>query len=187
MDALPSAEELTALLLAVARDQDRKSFARLFAYFAPRVKSFLVRSGLQGALAEEVTQETMILVWRKAPMFDPARAAVSTWIFAIARNQRIDRFRRAQVRASLSLPDPSDEPAAPLSGEDIVLSAEREKKVRQALASLSAEQAKVVRLSFFADKPHAEIATELGIPLGTVKGRVRLALKRLQSLLDDDE
>lgn len=184
--APPSPAELIELVRAVARDQDRKAFARLFGYFAPRLKSFLVRSGLGTSLAEEVTQETMIAVWRRSSTFDPARAGVSTWIFSIARNQQIDRFRRIRSETVEGLIDPSDEPAAPVSGEDIVMSTEREQKVRKALEGLSSEQAKVVRLSFFADKPHPEIARELGIPLGTVKGRVRLALKRLQSLLDED-
>lgn len=182
----PSPEELIRLLDAVARAQDRNAFARLFAYFAPRVKSFLVRSGLADAVAEEVTQEVMIAVWRKASYFDPGRAGASTWVFTIARNRRIDRLRRLRTRTTDPFPDPSDEADTPPSGEDIALTAEREKAVRTALATLSDEQATVVRLSFFSEKPHAEIARELGIPLGTVKSRVRLALNRLRTLLDND-
>lgn len=182
----PSAGELNSLIDAVAREQDRAAFARLFGYFAPRVKSFLMRSGLADSAAEEVAQEVMIAVWRKASYFDPSKAGASTWVFTIARNQRIDRLRRARSRTADHLPDSSDEPDMSPSGEDIAIIAEREEGVRKALASLPNDQSTIVRLSFFAEKPHAEIARELGIPLGTVKSRVRLALNRLRTLLDSD-
>lgn len=185
-EATPSPEDLTRYILAVASEQDRNSFAQLFAYFAPRVKSFLMRSGLADAAAEEVTQEVMIAVWRKASYFDPSKAGASTWVFTIARNQRIDLLRRTRSRANDQHLDPSDEPETPWSGEDMAIMAEREAGVRKALANLPDEQARIVRLSFFAEKPHAEIARELGIPLGTVKSRVRLALQRLRNLLDSE-
>ena len=120
-EALPSPEELIRLIEAVARDQDRNAFAQLFAYFAPRVKSFLMRTGLTDSVSEEVTQEVMLTLWRKAPYFDPSRAGASTWVFTIARNQRIDRFRRTRSQATDTQLDPSDEAPAPLSGEDIAI------------------------------------------------------------------
>ena len=184
-EAPPSPEELVSLICAVAQEPDRNAFARIFAHFAPRVKSFLMRSGLEDSMSEEVTQEVMIALWRKASYFDPGKAGASTWVFTIARNQRIDRVRRTRSRTADRL-DPSDEPERPPSGEDIAITTEREEGVRKALASLPNDQATIVRLSFFAEKPHAEIARELGIPLGTVKSRVRLALNRLRTLLDSD-
>lgn len=185
-EAQPSPEELIRLLDAVARMQDRNAYAQLFAHFAPRVKSFLSRSGLTNAVAEEVTQEVMIAVWRKASYFDPNRAGASTWVFAIARNQRIDRLRHIRSQATDRLLDASDGPASLLSSEDIAIRTEREEAVRQALGTLSSEHATIVKLSFFSEKPHGEIARELGIPLGTVKSRVRLALNRLRTLLGND-
>ena len=185
-EVVPSPEDLIELVSAVAREQDRNAFAQLFGYFAPRVKSFLIRSGLEDGVAEEVTQEVMILVWRKASYFDPGRAGASTWVFTIARNQRIDRLRRTRSRTADRQFDPSEEPDQPPSGEDIAITTEREEEVRKALGTLPGEQATIVRLSFFAEKPHAEIARELGIPLGTVKSRIRLALSRLRILLDSD-
>jgi RNA polymerase sigma-70 factor (ECF subfamily) len=185
-EVLPSPVELISLLDAVARAQDRKAFAQLFTYFAPRVKGFLIRTGLAESVAEEVTQEVMIAVWRKSSYFDPSRAGASTWVFTIARNQRIDRLRRTRSRTADHLLDLSDEPDTPPSGEDIMIMAEREEEVRKALATLSNEQATIVKLSFFSEAPHSEIARELGIPLGTVKSRVRLALNRLRTLLDRD-
>jgi RNA polymerase sigma-70 factor (ECF subfamily) len=171
---------------AVEVERDRSAFAALFNYFAPRVKAFLTRSGLPEAVAEEVTQETMLTMWRKASYFDPRRAGVSTWIFTIARNHRIDRLRRERVQSPNSRFDPSDEPGSPFSGEEITIAAEREEQIRSALRALSKEQATIVRLSFFGEKPHGEIARELRIPLGTVKSRIRLALSRLRILLDGE-
>ncbi|TCL68403.1 RNA polymerase sigma-70 factor (ECF subfamily) [Rhizobium sp. BK251] len=184
--ALLSADELARLLLSVAAEQDRLAFAMLFGHFAPRVKAFMMRCGLSDAAAEDIAQETMLAMWHKASYFDPRRAAVSTWIFTIARNQRINRLRRERVQQADVRLDPSDEPDSPASGEDIAIAADREQQVRSALSALPTEQATIVRLSFFSERPHAEIARELGIPLGTVKSRVRLALGRLRTLLDGD-
>ena len=186
-DAPLSSEDLSRLMLMVALERDRQAFAALFAYFAPRLKSFLLRSNITGSLAEEIVQETMLAVWQKASYFDPARAGVSTWIFAIARNQRIDRLRRDRERQI-------DSPGADLyeeqkdeapSAEAAIVADEQANRLRQAMKALSAEQALILRLSFFLEKPHAEIARELGIPLGTVKSRVRLAIGHLRSLLSD--
>jgi RNA polymerase sigma-70 factor, ECF subfamily len=183
---LPSADDIARSLLSIATDRDRRAFAHLFAHFAPRLKAFHMRSGLSDTEAEELAQETMLTVWRKASFFDPARAAASTWIFTIARNQRIDRLRRERVQEAHHRFDPSDEPDAPSSGENILMTSERQERVRAALRNLSEEQAAIVKLSFYAEKPHAEIARELGIPLGTVKSRARLAFGRLRALLDGE-
>jgi len=179
----PSDSELSQLLIAVAQEHDRPAFAVLFKHYAPRLKAFLMRSGLASNMAEELAQETMLTVWRKASYFDPDRASVATWIFTIARNIRIDGHRKESHRNAMLL-EFDGETEVP-STEATLLASEREAKVRTALATLSDEQALVVKLSFFNDKPHAEIARELGIPLGTVKSRVRLAMTKLRALLDD--
>jgi RNA polymerase sigma-70 factor (ECF subfamily) len=181
-----SPEGARHLLVAVARSRDREAYAALFAFYAPRLKAFMMRSGMAASAAEDVAQETMLLVWKKASYFDPARAGVSTWIFTIGRNVRIDRLRReSRPAAAAAAFDPSDQPDSPVSGEAAVMTAEREERVRSAIAMLSPEQADILRLSFFGDKPQSDIASELGIPLGTVKSRVRLALGRLRLILDD--
>lgn len=182
-DPRPGAD-MSALIVAIAERGDREAFARLFRHFAPRVKAFLMRGGLSPNAAEELAQETLLAVWRKAAYFDPARAAASTWIFTIARNLSIDLKRRERyidTASSAILEEEADE----TSGETVLMTAEREARVRAALSKLSEEQAAIVRLSFFQDKPHAQIAQELGIPLGTAKSRVRLALSRLRTLLED--
>ena len=179
-------DEWSILLVAVADGRNRLAFEQLFGFFAPRIKSSMLRMGMAPSAAEEIAQEAMLSVWRKAGLIDPARASAATWIFTIARNLRTDAQRRDGRRREVpegdAVPDQPD--PAPLA-EDIALRAERDASVRAALADLPEDQAKIIHLSFFEDKPHAEIARELAIPLGTVKSRVRLAAVRLRKLLGD--
>jgi RNA polymerase sigma-70 factor (ECF subfamily) len=173
-----------ALIEAIAQRRDRAAFAQLFAYFGPRVKAWMLRAGASPAAAEELAQETMLAVWQKADRFEPDRASASTWIFTIARNQRIDAVRREHHPSEL-LPDPSRDPEAPPSADHIVAMSQQEIRVRSALSLLPAEQAEVIRKAFFEDKVHSAIEQELGIPLGTVKSRLRLAMARLRAVLGD--
>ena len=176
--------DTSALIAAVAATRDRAAFAALFQHFAPRVKTFMLRGGANAAQAEELAQETLLTVWRKAGRFDASRATGAAWIFTIARNLRIDRLRREwrDAPGDGEIPEIADETAA----ADAALSGhERDARVRAAMAHLSAEQTKVVELSFFQEMPHAEIARALGLPLGTVKSRIRLAMNRLRDLLED--
>ena len=173
---------LSALIVAIAERGDRAAFATLFNHFAPRVKSYMLRLGADGELAEELAQETMLTVWRRADGFDHARAAASTWIFTIARNLRIDAARRGQ---RMKHDDPFDESIAPDLPDAILSAAQDETRVASAIGQLPLDQARVIREAFFSDKPHSEIAAELGLPLGTVKSRLRLAMARLRGLLGD--
>lgn len=183
--AMPSGDELSAWLQAVAAHQDRQAFAAVFKHFAPRVKAYLMRLGSPESLAEELMQETMVSVWRKAALYDAAHAGVSTWIFTIARNLRVDQLRRkGQALGADTGESDADvlEDTAPQPDEQLSIR-EREARLRDALRQLSQEQAHILRLSFFEEHPHARIARELGIPLGTVKSRVRLAIHHLRRLL----
>lgn len=182
--AAPTGPELADLVLRVGRMRDKQAFAAAYAHFAPRVKSFLMRSGLPAVTAEEIAQETMVSLWTKAAYFDPAKAGASTWVFTIARNLRIDFLRRQRPSEEIGLALEEEWDETP-DGEACLLAAERDARVQGALGTLSEEQATIVRLSFFQEKAHSEIARELGLPLGTVKSRVRLALARLRGLLDD--
>lgn len=183
-DALPvpPGDELARLVQVVAARRDREAFAALFRHFGPRLKTFLMRGGMSPGLAEDLVQETMLSVWRKASYFDPARAGAATWVFTIARNLRIDHLRRQRNPADLP-PDPEDTPP---SLEEVLLGTEREVQVRKALSGLSAEQKEIIQLSYYSEKSQSEIAGELGIPLGTVKSRTRLAMTRLRALLEDE-
>lgn len=172
------------LIVEMARDGDRQAFAVLFGFYFPRVKAYLLRSDAPPSAAEEIAQETMLRVWRKANAFDPQTGAASTWIFVIARNLRIDRVRGERAPNELEL-DPSEQPDAPPTGEMVAIMKQRGDRVREALASLSPEQAEIIRLFYFEERPHSDIARSLGLPLGTVKSRVRLALERLRSTLED--
>jgi RNA polymerase sigma-70 factor (ECF subfamily) len=178
-----SPKDANGLIVKIARERDRRAFAVLFAYYFPRVKAYLLRAGASATVAEDLAQETMLRVWRRAATFDPGAGAASTWIFVIARNLRTDVFR-GQRLVNIDL-DPSDAPDAQPTGETIVIMNERMERVRQALDALSQEQARIVRLFYFDEKPHSEIARALGIPLGTVKSRVRLAVARLRAQLED--
>lgn len=181
------AEKWSSLIQAIAAHQDRAAFATLFEHFAPRVKTFIRRSGASDAVADELAQETLLMVWRKASLFDPARAGATAWIFTIARNLRIDAFRRdkrndSNVGTDAEVEFQVDESPTPDARVEM---AQMETRVRAALAKLSKDQFRVVELSFYQEKAHADIAEILQIPLGTVKSRLRLAMNRLRGLLDE--
>ena len=178
------AARMAQLIFSVAQSGDRAAFAELYGHFAPRLKSYLKRLGAANDTAEELVQETMLLVWRKAGTFDPAKASAGTWIFTIARNRRID-FLRRELRPELDPDDPAFGSDPDPAADDMVLSGQREILIRAALNKLPAEQMQVVALSFLEDKPHSAISEELGIPLGTVKSRLRLAFQRLRALVGD--
>ena len=172
-------------IVAIADSRSRDCFALLFSHFAPRVKSYLLKLGARPELAEELAQETLLTVWRKAAYFDPSRASASTWIFTIARNLRIDAIRRERHPDDL-IDEPQLKPAETVRADEAMSAGEREQRLRGALKTLPRDQAEVVRLSFFHDKAHAEISTDLGVPLGTVKSRLRLAFTRLRRALESE-
>jgi RNA polymerase sigma-70 factor, ECF subfamily len=172
------------LLLRVAAG-DRAAFAELFQAVAPKIKGYLARLGSTPAAAEELTQDVMLTVWRKAGQFDPAKAGALTWIFVVARNRRIDSLRRERstVTYGAEAPDEVDE-NVPLAS-DVIVGAQRDARVRAALETLSDDQREVVRRSFFEEEPHSAIAEALNLPLGTVKSRLRLAMAKLRASLGD--
>jgi RNA polymerase sigma factor (sigma-70 family) len=177
-------EQWNLLLRRVAEAQDRAAFGLLFEHFAPRIKAYLVRLGTPPGQAEDLAQEAMLMLWRKAVLFDPARASASTWMFTIARNLRIDAIRRERRPRF----DP-DDPALtlePETGADVGLELrESENALRQAMRVLPPDQNEIVMQFFFSDKPHSQISAELGIPLGTVKSRLRLAMARLRAAMGE--
>ena len=161
------------LIEAVATRRDRAAFVALFEHFAPRVKTYALRSGASPATAEELAQETMLTVWRKADLFVPGSTGAAAWIFSIARNLRIDALRREwrngcafDIDREMAIESPVD---GQLTPESQVTAVQLGHCVRGAMGQLSNEQLRVIELSFFAEKAHAEIAEQLRIPLGTVK------------------
>ncbi len=165
------------LMLAIARDADQQAFAVLFQHYAPRVKGFLIKSGAPPAQAEDCAQDVMATVWRKAGQFDPSRATVATWIFTIARNRRIDLLRRDRR------PEPEDLPWGPEPEPDPVdaLALQQDsERLGAALALLPDDQRVLIERAYFGDLSHSEIARATGLPLGTIKSRLRLALEKLR-------
>jgi len=170
------------LMLAIAERGDRQAFRTLFDHYAPRVKGYLIRLGLDAARSEELAQEVLVTVWRRAASFDPRRASVSTWIFRIARNRRIDVFRRDRT-AVLDDADPAlQPPALPDPGEGLDVE-QQQGRISAALNALPEEQRDLVRRAFYDELSHSEIAEATGLALGTVKSRLRLAFAKLRALL----
>ena len=173
------------LIEAVALRRDREAFVQLFEHFAPRLKAWLMKSGVSSTAAEDFAQDAMLSVWRKADLFDARKARAATWIFTIARNRRIDALRR-DTRA---LPMPQidlaeDDLARP---DDLLVMADDAERVREAMSRLNPDQVEVLRLAFFLDSPHSEIAQRLDLPLGTVKSRIRNAMIKLRRILEPSE
>ena len=178
--------EWDKLLIQVGNNRDRSAFKALYEHFTPRLKSFLLRIGSDDSTAEEVCQESMIMVWRKAETFNPESAGASTWIFTIARNKRIDKLRKDR-RPLPDFNDPSFYKKPIDKSDDILQRVEEEKKIKKALKNLPPEQAKLSLSAYYDEKSHRKIADETNLPLGTVKSRIRLAINRLRTQLEESE
>ena len=178
--------EWDRLLVRVGSNRDRSAFKKLYEHFAPRLKSFLLRIGSDISAAEEICQESMIMVWRRAETFNPDSAGASTWIFTIARNKRIDKLRKDN-RPLPDLNDPSFFQIPVDKSDDILQRVEEEKKIKNALKNLPPEQAKLILSAYYEEKSHRKIADEMNLPLGTVKSRIRLAINRLRTQLKELE
>jgi len=181
-----TADEAADLIEAIAARQDRAAFAALFRHFAPRLKAFVMRGGTDADTGQEVAQEALVMVWRKAASFDRTRASAATWLYTIARNKRIDLLRRGarpiDTEDWLAVYAPEPEAA-----DKSVLAGQTYARVKELLVGLSEDQLVVIQKAFFEDKTHTVIAEELKLPLGTVKSRIRLALGRLREALEKDE
>lgn len=171
--------DLAGLMLAVRDRQDKAAFAALFRHFAPRVKGFLMKSGTEAALAEDCAQDVMATVWRKAHLFDPTRASVATWVFTIARNRRIDIARRERRPEPEAL-DWGGDGHEPDQAE-VYEAAQETLRLSAALSALPEAQRALVARAFYGELSHSELAAETGLPLGTIKSRIRLALDRLRA------
>lgn len=167
----------TTLMLAVRDRRDRVAFGALFDHFAPRLKGFVMRSGMPSAQAEEIVQEVMLTVWRRAELFDPHRAPVSAWIYQIARNRQIDVIRkeRRPVPEDLAQEDEGE----PDAGQIMAIEQEAG-QLKQALSKLSPDQRSMVEKAYLGEMTHHEISAQTGLPLGTIKSRIRLGLDRLR-------
>ena len=176
-------EELTNLLGLVASNKDRVAFGSLFKLVGPRIKGYLMKLGSNDIVAEDLLQEVMLTVWRKSETFDRGKAAVSTWLFTIARNKRIDMLRK-EIRPQLDPLDPMLTPNQEEPADEVYSSNQQSLKITDAIDKLPEEQSKLIKMTYYEDKSHSVIAKELNMPLGTVKSRIRLASTRLKKLLE---
>mgnify|MGYP001942360976 CR=1 FL=1 len=169
--------EQTKQLLAVRDDRDKAAFAALFDYFAPRLKGVMMRSGCSSAQAEEIVQDVMLTVWRKAAQFDPHRAQASAWIYQIGRNRHIDILRKT------NRPQP-EEPESTLETEpdaaQILALQQEATHLKSAIKKLTQDQRDVIERAYLGELSHQEISAQTGLPLGTIKSRIRLGLERLR-------
>jgi RNA polymerase sigma-70 factor (ECF subfamily) len=170
------------LLASLSETRSKVDFSRLYEHFAPRVKAYIIRFGMPVAAAEELTQESMLAVWRKAHLYTRSKASASTWIFTLARNQCIDRLRREKA-VEYELPEEEIDPDQRHYGEHAVL----EERMSGAISKLPEAQAQVLYLSYYEGKSHSEISEQLGIPLGSVKSRLRLAFSKLKAHWGEEE
>lgn len=173
------------LLLKVAQSRDIEAFRKLYDLYGPRVKAYMMRQGADATTAEDLAQETLMVVWRKAELYSDEKGSATTWIFTIARNLRIDRLRREV--AWQPLPENRDEePSNDPDPETELSHRQRREKVQAAMAALPQDQSEVVVLSYIEGLSHSEIAERLGLPLGTVKSRMRLAYQKIKEAIGDD-
>lgn len=178
----PSYSPQTLWMLAVRDHRDRVAFSALFDVFAPRLKGFFMRGGANASEAEEIVQEVLLTVWRKAGQFDPARAQVSAWIYQIARNRQIDMIRkeRRPMPEQLCLAEGYDP-----QGDEMLAVAQEAKALKTALARLNPQQREMIEKAYMGELSHQEISSQTGLPLGTIKSRIRLGLERLRHELKD--
>lgn len=174
------------LLRRVGDHGDRSAFGRLYEHFAPRIKAYLLKIGVASEQAEDLAQETMVKVWRKAALFEPEKASAATWIYTIARNARIDALRR-QSRPDLDPNEPGVIPEAEPQADATVERKQRDSAILRIFNELPPNQREVVALHFYEDEPHSAIAERLSIPLGTVKSRLRLAFARIRREMEEFE
>ena len=175
--------EFRNLMKQVAENRDREAFGKLFSHFAPRLKSFMMRKNANAELAEEFVQEAMVAVWKKSMLYRSEKGSVTTWIFTITRNLRIDRIRREAHMPLVELGD-YEEVSEDLLGDEVLARKQEDSLVRKALGGIPGEQRQILLLSFVEDMTQSEIATRLNIPLGTVKSRMRLAYAHLRRTLE---
>ena len=176
---------LETLAVRVAEDRDRKAFQQLFAHFAPRIKSFILKQKVSDEVAEDLTQEVMVTIWQKAHLYNPKKARLSTWIFRIARNKFIDKVRR-QRYIEVDVDDHIQSMEADEKTDTPVIQKQDQHRILNALKLLKPDLQQVIQLAFYRELSHSQIAEETGLPLGTVKSRLRIAFQKLRTELGDE-
>ena len=144
-----------------------------------------MRSGADEAIAEEIIQETMTIIWTKADYYDPKMASPSTWIYTIARNKKIDILRKTR-KAILEDIDTAILPPVESKADENIEHEQKFEMIAQYLDDLPEDQLNLLKMNFFEEKSHGEISEITKVPLGTVKSRIRLALEKIRGKLEKD-
>jgi RNA polymerase sigma factor (sigma-70 family) len=182
---LKDGPDWSGVMKAIAQERDRAAFAQVFDHFTPRLEAYLQKLGVDPIGAQEIAQDAMLTVWRKAGLFDPSKSSLATWVYRIARNRRIDVARRDRMTYLDPMEDTFTNVVDESIGQDSAMEgAEREDFVREAMKQLPEEQVSLLRMAFYQGQSHSQIAEETGLPLGTVKSRIRLAFTRLRRALE---
>ena len=172
---------LNNLMNRIQKDRDEMAFSEIFDFFAPKVNAYFIQNGIRFESSEELTQEVLSTVWLKSNLYDSNKSALSTWIFTIARNKKIDFFRKN------SKIDFKEEDIREFLYHDrevnLIEQNEAKKQMERINNELDEQQKIMVKMNFFENKSHKKIADELEIPLGTVKSRIRHILTKMQGLL----
>ncbi len=176
---------MSEILARIAFDRSDEAFRKLFDDFGPRIKSYMMRQGADAGTAEELAQETLLTVWSKAALYSSEKGSAASWIFTIARNLRIDRIRRRTPWQELGEEHASAIPSDEEAPDEAVSLRQRQVRVQSVLRTLPPDQLEVVTLAFIDGLSHSEIADRLGLPLGTVKSRIRLAYQKVRTALED--
>ncbi len=176
---------MSDLLTLIATDRSDAAFEQLYKEYAPRIRNYMLKQGVDSGLAEELTQETLVTVWRKAGLYSAEKGSPATWMFTIARNLRIDRIRRQKPWQELTEEQAASLPSRDIPADEVADLNQRQMRVRAVLRDLPPEQVEAVTLAFIEGLAHSEIAERLGLPLGTVKSRIRLAYNKLRSALEE--
>lgn len=177
--------DMTDLLTLIATDRSDEAFRALFKELGPRIRGYMMKQGVDRDLADDLTQETLVTVWHKAALYSPEKGSVSSWVFTIARNLRIDRIRRQRSWQELTEEHAETLPSDDMAPDERVSERQRQLRVQEVLKGLPPDQVEVVTLAFIEGLPHSEIAAQLGLPLGTVKSRMRLAYDKLRAALGE--
>ncbi len=183
-----SIEQQKQLLVSIAKERDKTAFATIFSHFAPKIRSYGLKHLKQEANAMELVQETMLTVWRKAHLFHPDKGAVSTWVYTIMRNQCFDILRKRQATKEDNYSDDiwpifeqklvtDDDPSNKQLGDELIT----------LISTLPEAQQTVVKEIYLNQRSHQDLADQLGLPVGTVKSRLRLGLQKLRLQLEKDD
>ena len=173
--------KLSELMVKVKNDRDQIAFSNLFDFLAPKLKAYFIQNGISADISEELTQEVMSIIWSKSDRYDSSKSAVTTWVYTIARNKKVDFFRK---NAKIEVNDDDIREFLYENGDQDKLSRkEAAEQVNRINKELNQDQRKMIKMNFFENKSHKKIAEELEIPLGTVKSRIRNLLIKMQRLL----